>query len=157
MRIGFGYDVHRLVEGRDLVLGGVTISFEKGLFGHSDADVLCHAICDALLGAVALGDIGKHFPDTDPKYKDISSLMLLEKVAGFLKNENVSIENIDTTIVAQEPKLASYIPLMCQNIANALNIDASRISVKASTTEGLGFPGERLGMVAYAIALVEKM
>lgn len=156
MRVGFGYDVHRLVEGRDLILGGVTIPFEKGLFGHSDADVICHAICDALLGAAALGDIGQHFPDTDPKYKDISSLTLLAKVGESLKNEDVSIENIDTTIVAQEPNLFPYIPLMCQNIANALSVDVSRISVKASTTEGLGFPGEGLGMVAYAIALVEK-
>jgi len=155
MRVGFGYDVHRLIEGRDLIIGGVTIPFEKGLHGHSDADVLCHAICDALLGGAALGDVGRHFPDSDPAYRDISSLTLLEKVAGLLKERNISVENVDTTVVAQEPRLASYIPLMCQNIANALSIDVSRISVKASTTEGLGFPGEGLGMVAYAVALVE--
>ena len=156
MRIGFGYDVHRLVEDRDLVLGGVTIPFEKGLAGHSDADVLCHAICDALLGAAALGDIGRHFPDSDPRYKDVSSITLIEKARELLHNESVAVENIDATIVAEQPKLTRYIPFMCQNIAKALNIDISQISVKATTTEGLGFPGEGLGIVAYAIALVEK-
>lgn len=156
MRIGFGYDVHRLVEGRDLILGGVTIPFEKGLFGHSDADVLSHSICDALLGAAALGDIGQHFPDTDSSYNSISSLILLEKVAKLLWDEKFFTENIDSTILAQEPKMAPHIPLMRQNIASVLNIDVSKVSIKASTTEGLGFPGEGLGMVAYTIALVEK-
>ena len=156
MRIGFGYDVHRLVENQDLILGGVTVPFEKGLSGHSDADVVCHALCDALLGAAALGDIGQHFPDTDPTYKDISSLTLLRKVGELLRTKNITIENIDTTIVAEKPKLAQYIPIMCQNIAKALTTDVSKVSVKASTTEGLGFPGQGLGMVAYAVVLVKK-
>lgn len=156
MRIGFGYDVHKLVEGRTLVLGGVTIPFEKGLSGHSDADVLCHAICDALLGAAALGDIGQHFPDSDPRYTNISSLVFLEKVSKLLIDEKFTVENIDTTIVAQEPIMAPHIPLMRQNIANSLKIEVSKVSIKASTTEGLGFSGQGLGMVAYAIALVEK-
>ncbi|UCE20495.1 MAG: 2-C-methyl-D-erythritol 2,4-cyclodiphosphate synthase [Gemmatimonadota bacterium] len=156
VRIGFGYDVHKLVEGRTLVLGGVTIPFEKGLSGHSDADVLCHAICDALLGAAALGDIGQHFPDSDPRYTNISSLVFLEKVSKLLIDEKFTVENIDTTIVAQEPIMAPHIPLMRQNIANSLKIEVSKVSIKASTTEGLGFSGQGLGMVAYAIALVEK-
>jgi 2-C-methyl-D-erythritol 2,4-cyclodiphosphate synthase len=156
VRIGFGYDVHKLVKGRTLILGGVTIPFGKGLSGHSDADVLCHAICDALLGAAAFGDIGQHFPDSDPRYTNISSLVLLEKVSKLLIDDKFTIENIDTTIIAQEPIMAPYIPLMRQNIANTLEIDVSKVSIKASTTEGLGFPGQGLGMVAYAIALVEK-
>ena len=157
MRIGFGYDVHKLVEGRDLILGGVTIPFEKGLYGHSDADVLCHAICDALLGAAGLGDIGQHFPDSDPTFKNISSLVLLTKVEGFLQNEDFTIENIDATIVAEQPTLAPHMSLMRQNIATSLTIDRSQISIKASTTEGLGYPGEGLGMVAYAIALIGEV
>ena len=157
MRIGFGYDVHRLVEDRDLVLGGITIPFKRGLFGHSDADVLCHAICDALLGAASLGDIGRQFPDSDPQYKHISSLILLAKVAELLQNEELTIENIDATIVAEQPSLTPHMSLMRQNIANALRIDISQISIKATTTEGLGFPGEGLGMIAYAIALVEEI
>lgn len=157
MRIGFGYDVHRLEEDRDLILGGVTVPFEKGLCGHSDADVLCHAICDALLGGTTMGDIGQHFPDSDPVYKDISSLKLLGFVGALLKRDHYSIENIDATVVAEHPKLAPFIPQMQQNIANALHIDVSQVSVKATTTEGLGFPGEGLGMVAYAVALVEEV
>lgn len=157
MRIGFGYDVHKLVDGRALILGGVTVPFENGLLGHSDADVLSHAVCDALLGAAALGDIGGHFPDTDPQYKNISSLTLLEKVKELLKGEGYSIGNIDTVILAEKPKLMPYIPVMCENIAKSLDIDVSQVSIKATTTEGLGFPGEGLGMVAYAIVLVEKI
>jgi 2-C-methyl-D-erythritol 2,4-cyclodiphosphate synthase len=157
MRIGFGYDIHRLVGHRDLILGGVTIPFQKGLLGHSDADVLCHAIGDALLGAAALGDIGQHFPDTDPAYRNISSLKLLTEVAELIRKRGYSIQNIDTTVVAEEPKLAPHTPLMCRNIATALGIDSSLISVKASTNEGLGFPGEGLGMIAYAVALLEEI
>jgi 2-C-methyl-D-erythritol 2,4-cyclodiphosphate synthase len=157
MRIGFGYDVHRLAQNRDLTLGGVTIPFEKGLLGHSDADVLCHAICDALLGGASLGDIGQHFPDSDPAYEGISSLKLLGFVGALLKRDRYTIGNVDATVVAEHPKLAPFLPQMQQNIANALHIDGSQVSVKATTTEGLGFPGEGLGMVAYAIALVEKI
>jgi len=156
MRIGFGYDVHRLVAQRALILGGVTIPSEKGLLGHSDADVLIHAICDALLGAAALGDIGQHFPDSDPVYKDISSLKLLGFVAELLRRDGFTIENVDTTVVTESPKLAPYIPSMEQNIARVLHVDTSRVSVKATTNEGLGFPGEGLGIVAYAVALIDK-
>jgi len=155
MRIGQGYDVHRLVEGRRLILGGVDIPHTVGLLGHSDADVLLHAIADALLGAAAFGDIGKHFPDSDPAYKGISSLTLLSHVGTLLKENGFRIINIDSTVIAQSPKLAPHIPLMRENIASALGIDASSVSVKATTEEHLGFTGEGLGIAAQAIALIE--
>ena len=141
MRIGQGYDVHKLVQGRDLILGGVNIPYEKGLLGHSDADVLVHAVMDALLGAAALGDIGQHFPDTDPAYKGISSIELLKKVGELLDGEGYVVENIDATIIAQRPKLAQFRPQMAANIADALHLDVSRVRVKATTEEGLGFTG----------------
>lgn len=156
MRIGMGYDVHRLTENRKLILGGVEIPYEKGLLGHSDADVLLHAIMDALLGAAALGDIGKHFPDTDPAYKGISSILLLEHVGRLLEAEGIRIGNIDATVIAQRPKLAPYIMNMRENIAKALNIDIQQINVKATTEEGLGFTGEGLGIASNAICLIEK-
>lgn len=154
MRIGTGYDVHKLVENRKLILGGVEIPYEKGLLGHSDADVLIHAIMDAILGAAALGDIGKHFPDSDDAYKGISSILLLNKVAEIIKKEGYEIGNIDSTIIAQRPKLAGYIPAMRENIANALNISVSQVNVKATTEEGLGFTGEGLGIASQAICLL---
>ena len=156
MRIGMGYDVHRLTEDRKLVLGGVEIPYEKGLLGHSDADVLLHAVMDALLGAAALGDIGKHFPDTDPAYKVISSILLLKHVGGLLRSNGWKIGNIDATVIAQRPKLAPYIRNMCENIAEALDIDIDQINVKATTEEGLGFTGEGLGIASNAICIVEK-
>ncbi len=155
MRIGNGYDVHKLTDNRPLILGGVEIEYEKGLLGHSDADVLVHAIMDALLGAAALGDIGKHFPDTDPKYKGISSIYLLECVARLLKEKGYSIENIDSIVAAQRPKLSPHIEKMTENIANALGIEKSRVSVKATTTEGLGFEGRGEGISAYAVCLID--
>lgn len=154
MRIGMGYDVHRLVEGRDLIIGGVKIPYEKGLLGHSDADVLLHAIMDALLGAAALGDIGKHFPDTDPTYKGISSIKLLEKVGELLEENHVFIENIDATIIAQAPKMRPHIDTMRENIAKALLIDVGQVNVKATTEEGLGFTGSGEGISSQAICLV---
>ncbi len=154
MRVGFGYDVHALVEGRKLILGGVEIPHEKGLLGHSDADVLLHAIMDALLGAAALGDIGKHFPDTDGSFKDIDSLILLEKTKKVLEDNNFYINNIDSTIAAQAPKLAPHIETMRQNIARVLGIDISCVSVKATTTEHLGFEGRKEGISAYAAVTV---
>ena len=154
MRIGMGYDVHKLVEGRPLIMGGVTIPYEKGLLGHSDADVLLHAIMDALLGAAALGDIGKHFPDTDPAYKGISSILLLEKVGDLLAENMFLIENIDATIIAQAPKMRPYIDTMRENIAKALNIEMEQINVKATTEEGLGFTGEGLGISSQAICML---
>ncbi len=154
MRIGMGYDVHKLVEGRDLIIGGVTIPYEKGLLGHSDADVLLHAISDALLGAAALGDIGKHFPDTDPAYKGISSIILLEKVGQLLEENQFLIENIDATIIAQAPKMRPYIDTMRENIAKALRIEVEQVNVKATTEEGLGFTGEGLGISSQAICMV---
>ena len=154
MRIGMGYDVHKLVEGRKLILGGVEIPYEKGLLGHSDADVLLHAIMDALLGAAALGDIGKHFPDTDPAFKGISSIKLLEQVGELLEKNCFFIENIDATIIAQAPKMRPFIDTMRQNIAKALNIDADQISVKATTEEGLGFTGTGEGISSQAICLI---
>lgn len=157
MRIGSGYDVHKLVEDRDLILGGVKIPYEKGLLGHSDADVLIHAIMDALLGAAALGDIGKHFPDTDPTYKGISSIELLKKVKALIEDKLYFIENIDATIIAQKPKLASYIPDMVKNIAAALEIEEDRVNIKATTEEGLGFTGAGLGIAANAVCLIEAM
>ncbi len=157
MRIGHGYDVHRLVEDRDLILGGVKIPYEKGLLGHSDADVLTHAIMDALLGAANLGDIGRHFPDNDEAYKGVNSLKLAEKVTLFLKQAGYRIENIDATIIAQKPKLAPYIAEMHTNLAAALGIDERSINIKATTEEGLGFSGEGLGIAAHAVCLIETM
>ena len=154
MRIGTGYDVHKLVEGRKLILGGVDIPYEKGLLGHSDADVLIHAIMDAILGAAALGDIGKHFPDNDDAYKGISSILLLKKVAEIIKKEGYEIGNIDSTIIAQRPKLATFIPQMRENIANALEISVSQVNIKATTEEGLGFTGEGLGIASQAVCLI---
>ncbi len=154
MRIGTGYDVHRLGEGLPLWLGGVLVPHTHGLIGHSDADVLLHAVCDALLGAAALGDIGKHFPDTDPQYKGISSLKLLAHVVALLKEQGYTVGNIDSTIVAQRPKLAPYIQQMRQNIADTLGIDVSCVSVKATTTEHLGFEGREEGISAQAVALL---
>lgn len=151
LRIGNGYDVHALTEGRKLILGGVDIPFEKGLLGHSDADVLVHAVMDALLGAAALGDIGKHFPDSDDKYKGISSIALLECVAKLLNEKGYRVNNVDSIIVAQKPKLAGYIDLMRENIANALGIEKDTVSVKATTTEKLGFEGEGKGICAYSV------
>jgi 2-C-methyl-D-erythritol 2,4-cyclodiphosphate synthase len=155
-RIGFGFDVHRLAAGRKLVLGGVEIPFEKGLLGHSDADVLSHAIADALLGAAAAGDIGTHFPDTDPKYKNISSLTLLSHVAHLLAEKSFAIVNIDTTIVLQQPKIAPHVERMRKNIAGALHVEIDTVSVKATTNEGLGFIGAGDGAVAYAVAQVDS-
>ncbi len=154
MRIGMGYDVHRLVEGRDLILGGVTIPYEKGLLGHSDADVLLHAIMDALLGAAALGDIGKHFPDTDPAYKGISSIALLKKVGELLAEKGFLIENIDATIIAQAPKMRPYIDTMRENIAGALEMEVDQINVKATTEEGLGFTGSGQGISSQAVCML---
>lgn len=154
MRIGLGYDVHRLVKDRDLILGGVKIPHELGLLGHSDADVLIHAIMDSLLGASALGDIGKHFPDTDPKYKGISSVKLLEEVGKLLYKNNFTIGNIDATIIAEKPKMAPHIMEMRNNIAKALEIDVNKVNVKATTEEGLGFTGEKLGISSQAICLL---
>jgi 2-C-methyl-D-erythritol 2,4-cyclodiphosphate synthase len=151
MRVGMGYDVHKLVEGRDLILGGVKIPHTLGLLGHSDADVLLHAIMDALLGAAALGDIGKHFPDTDPQYKGISSIRLLEHVARLIEEKGYVVENIDATIIAQKPKMRPYIEEMEKNIAEALHIDVSQINVKATTEEGLGFTGTEQGISSQAI------
>ncbi len=155
MRIGHGYDVHRLTENRQLIIGGVEIPYEKGLLGHSDADVLLHAICDALLGAAAMGDIGKHFPDTDEKYKGISSLVLLSKVGDLLKEKGFSVVNIDSTIIAEKPKMSPYIEKMRENIAKALCTDINNISVKATTEEGLGFSGKGDGICAHAVCIIE--
>lgn len=156
MRIGMGYDVHKLVENRNLILGGVKIPYELGLLGHSDADVLLHAIMDSLLGASALGDIGKHFPDTDPKYKGISSIELLKHVGNLLNEHNYKIGNIDATIIAQKPKMAPHIPTMRENIASSLNISIDQINVKATTEEGLGFTGAGLGISSQAICLLNN-
>jgi len=154
MRSGFGYDVHRLVEGRKLILGGVEVPYAKGLLGHSDADVLVHAVMDALLGAAALGDIGRHFPDSDPAYKGIASLELLKQVGGLLERAGFWVVNVDATLVAQAPRLAPFIPLMRENMARVLGIDISAVSVKATTTEGLGFTGTGEGMACYAVATI---
>lgn len=156
MRIGMGYDVHKLVEDRKLILGGVDIPYEKGLLGHSDADVVVHAIMDALLGAAALGDIGKHFSDTDDRYKGISSIKLLHHVGKLLRENNFKIGNIDATIICQKPKLAPFRDEMVKNVAKALNIEESRVCIKATTEEGLGFTGEGLGISSQAIALLEE-
>lgn len=156
MRIGHGYDVHRLVEGRKLILGGMEIPYEKGLLGHSDADVLLHAVMDAVLGAAALGDIGKHFPDTDPAYSGADSLALTRAVAGLIRDRGYTVGNIDATILCQRPKLAPYIDGMRQNIAGAFGIPVDAVSVKATTEEHLGFTGEGLGIAAHAVALLES-
>ena len=156
MRIGMGYDVHKLVENRDLILGGVKIPYSLGLLGHSDADVLLHAIMDSLLGAAALGDIGKHFPDSDDRYKGISSIELLKYVGSLLKENNWLIENIDSNIIAQKPKMAPHIENMRKNISEALNIDIDQINVKATTEEGLGFTGEGKGISSQSICLLTK-
>ena len=156
MRIGHGYDVHRLVAGRDLILGGVKIPYELGLDGHSDADVLLHAVSDALLGAAGLGDIGRHFPDTDPKYKGADSLKLLETVGQKIGAAGYRVGNIDVTMIAQKPKLKDYISTMERNIASALNVDVSRVNVKATTEEHLGFTGNMEGMSCHAVCLLEE-
>lgn len=157
MRVGIGYDVHRLEKERELILGGVKIPYEKGLLGHSDADVLLHAIMDALLGAAALGDIGKHFPDTDPKYKGISSLRLLEYVGGLIEEQLYVIGNIDGTIIAQRPKMAPYIQQMRANVADTLHLDISQVNIKATTEEGLGFSGRGEGISAQAVACLDRI
>ncbi len=157
MRIGSGYDVHRLTEGRKLILGGVEVPYEKGLLGHSDADVLVHAIMDALLGAAALGDIGKHFPDNDSQYKDISSLKLLKRVKELISEKLYVVGNIDATIIAQKPKLASFIPKMVENIAEALEVSPECINVKATTEEGLGFTGSGEGIASQAVCLLSSV
>lgn len=157
MRVGTGYDVHKLVEGRKLILGGVEVPYEKGLLGHSDADVLLHAIMDALLGAAALGDIGKHFPDTDEKYKGISSILLLKEVGKLLEEKLYYIENIDATIICQRPKLKDFIPSMVKNIEDALALPEGSVNVKATTEEGLGFTGDGSGISAQAVALIQNM
>ncbi|MFT8352008.1 2-C-methyl-D-erythritol 2,4-cyclodiphosphate synthase [Clostridium saccharoperbutylacetonicum] len=157
MRVGLGYDVHRLVENRKLILGGVEIPYEKGLLGHSDADVLLHAIMDSLLGACALGDIGKHFPDTDSKFSGISSLLLLKETGKIIFEAGYAVNNIDATIIAQKPKMLPHIQNMRENISEALNIDLDKINIKATTEEGLGFTGEMLGISAQSIASVENI
>ncbi len=154
MRIGHGYDVHRFCEGRPLFLGGVEIPYEKGLLGHSDADVLLHAVCDALLGAAALGDIGRHFPDNDEAYRGIDSKLLLEKTAALLKEKGYSIGNIDATVLAQAPRLAPYIERMRETIAAVLETDVQNVNVKATTEEGLGFTGRKEGIAAHAVAII---
>lgn len=156
MRVGMGYDVHKLVEGRKLILGGVEIPYEKGLLGHSDADVMLHAVMDALLGAAALGDIGLHFPDTDPKYKGISSVKLLIHVAELLKEHGYEIGNIDATIIAQKPKMAPHIPQMRANMAKAMGINESQLNIKATTEEKLGFTGREEGIASQAICLLNE-
>ena len=157
MRIGHGYDVHRLVEGRDLILGGVKIDYEKGLLGHSDADVLLHAVSDALLGAAGLGDIGRHFPDTDPKYKGADSLMLLREVYRKISEKGFRVGNIDVTMIAQKPKLKDFIPQMQENIAAAVGVTPDRVNVKATTEEKLGFTGSGEGMSCHAVCLLEEI
>lgn len=157
MRIGSGFDVHRLVEGRKLILGGVEIPYEKGLLGHSDADVLVHAVMDAILGALGKRDIGVHFPDTDAQYKDISSLVLLTKVVDLMKQQGYRIGNLDVTVVAQRPKLKDYIPGMLKNLADVLECEISKLNIKATTTEGLGFEGRGEGISAGCVCLIEKL
>lgn len=157
MRVGTGYDVHPLVKGRKLILGGVVIPYERGLEGHSDADVLTHAVIDAVLGAGALQDIGTHFPDTDPQYKDASSLALLKHIGGLLKASGYGIENIDTTVICEQPRLADYRDEMRRNIAACFEIEVEKVSVKASTSAGLGFLGKGEGIAAHAVALIERI
>ncbi len=156
MRVGLGYDVHRLVTGRPLVLGGVRVPFERGLLGHSDADVICHAVGDALLGAAALGDLGSYFPDDDTRWKDISSLKLLSQVKSLVQEKGFQIINIDATLVAERPRIGSYVPKMRQHLAEALEMPVEKVSIKATTTEGLGFAGTGEGMAAYAVVLVDE-
>ena len=156
MRVGFGYDVHRLVEERKLILGGVEVPYEKGLLGHSDADVLVHALMDAMLGAAGMGDIGRHFPDTDNQYKGIDSMLLLERVTQLLSEAGYKVNNIDVTVVAQRPKLAGFIPQMVTNIARVVRVEESMVNVKATTTEKLGFEGEGLGISAYAVCTIAE-
>ena len=157
MRDGMGYDVHKLTKDRDLILGGVKIPWEKGLLGHSDADVLIHAVMDALLGAAALGDIGKHFPDTDPAYKGISSVKLLSHVMELLKDSGFSVGNVDAVIIAQKPKMAPHIPQMKKNLAEAMGISENRVNIKATTEEGLGFTGREEGIASQAVCLLEEV
>lgn len=157
MRVGIGYDVHKLTENRDLILGGVNIPWEKGLLGHSDADVLIHAVMDALLGAAALGDIGKHFPDTDPAYKGISSVKLLTHVMELLSQHHFAVGNVDAVIIAQKPKMAPHIPQMRKNLAQAMGVEEDRINIKATTEEGLGFTGRGEGIASQAICLLEEV
>lgn len=157
MRVGIGYDVHKLIDGRKLIIGGVEIPYEKGLMGHSDADVLVHAIMDALLGAAALGDIGKHFPDTEPQYKDVSSIELLKRVAELIDEKGYIIENIDVTIIAQKPKMLPYIEQMRVNVANTLGLLVNQVNIKATTEEGLGFTGSGEGISSQAICALEKI
>nr|WP_297885787.1 2-C-methyl-D-erythritol 2,4-cyclodiphosphate synthase [uncultured Blautia sp.] len=157
MRVGMGYDVHKLTKDRDLILGGEKIPWEKGLLGHSDADVLIHAVMDALLGAAALGDIGKHFPDTDPAYKGISSLKLLSHVMELLKDSGFSVGNVDAVIIAQKPKMAPHIPQMKKNLAEAMGISENRVNIKATTEEGLGFTGREEGIASQAVCLLEEV
>ncbi len=157
IRVGYGYDVHRLVEERKLILGGVEIPFEKGLLGHSDADVLLHAVTDAMFGAAAMGDIGSHFPDTDPKYKGADSLLLLKECGKLLKQAGWQVENIDSTIVAQRPKLLPYVPQMRENIARVLDLTIDQVSIKGKTEEGLGFTGNGEGMAVHAVCLISKI
>ena len=157
IRVGFGYDVHRLVEERKLILGGVEIPYEKGLLGHSDADVLVHALMDAMLGAAGMGDIGRHFPDNDAQYAGISSMLLLQRVTELLKQANYEVNNVDVTVVAQRPKLAGFIPQMKVNIAEVLQVGQEKINVKATTTEKLGFTGEGLGISAYAVCTIKAL
>ena len=156
MRVGFGYDVHRLVEERKLILGGVEIPYEKGLLGHSDADVLVHAVMDAMLGAAGMGDIGRHFPDSDNQYKGIDSMILLEKVTELLTEAGYMVNNMDVTVVAQRPKLAGFIPQMEENLAKAVKVEKEAVNVKATTEERLGFTGEELGMACHAVCLLEE-
>lgn len=156
MRVGFGYDVHAFAEDRPLVLGGVTIPHDRGLLGHSDADVLLHAICDALLGAAALGDIGRHFPDSDPSYKGISSLILFDRTVRLVREHGFRVHNIDTTLVLQKPRLSPYIPAMVEEISRAADVPASAVNVKATTSERLGFTGREEGVAAYAVVLLEE-
>jgi len=156
MRVGIGYDVHPLIEGRPLIIGGVLVPFGRGLHGHSDADVLTHAIIEALLGAAALKDIGTHFPDSDPQYKDISSITLLKRVGNMLLQRGLHIENIDATVVCEQPRLAEYINEMCRNISEALGLNKEQISVKATTSAGLGFLGKGMGIATHAVTLVDK-
>ena len=157
MRIGIGYDVHRLAEGRKLIIGGVEIAYNRGLLGHSDADVLLHAICDAILGAAGLGDIGKHFPDSSPRYRGISSLLLLQEVNRLVRDAGYGVNNIDATIVAEQPKMAPHIPAMVANIAAAVGAESSGVNIKATTTEGLGFTGTGEGMAAYAVCTIRRV
>jgi 2-C-methyl-D-erythritol 2,4-cyclodiphosphate synthase len=156
VRVGFGYDVHAFVEGRPLILGGVEIPYTHGLLGHSDADVLLHAICDALFGAAALGDLGLHFPDSDPAYKGVSSVVLLEKTVTLVAQKGFAVANIDSTLVLQRPRIASYVPVMVDNIARAMHVPAGCVSVKATTTEELGFTGREEGVAAYAVVLLQE-